>query len=123
MVPVKLLNRSFALAVVVVCTSFAVAGAAIPRFGGTYVGSSASHKTVRITVSRDGRTGVLRYCGYKVPIHISRDHFGAHVRTAGGLVSVFRISGSWQTPRLVRGSIDLDFGCDGRPGPWSATLR
>jgi hypothetical protein len=34
-----------------------------------------------------------------------------------------RISGFWKTQRLVRGSIDLDFGCDGRPGPWSATLR
>jgi hypothetical protein len=111
------------LALVAVCASLAVAGAAIPKFGGTYAGSSASHKSVRITVSRNGKMGVLRYCGYKVPIHIVRDHFGAHVRTAGGLVSVFRISGFWKTQRLVRGSIDLDFGCDGRPGPWSATLR
>jgi hypothetical protein len=119
----KLVSRSLILSVIAVCASFAVASAAIPRFGRTYVGSSASHKPLTIKVARDGKTGVLTYCGYKAHIHISRDHFGVHVTTAGGQVSVFRIHGSWQTPKLARGWIDLDFGCDGRPGAWSATLR
>jgi hypothetical protein len=44
MVPMKRLSRSVILALVAVCASLAVAGAAIPKFGGTYVGSSASHK-------------------------------------------------------------------------------
>jgi hypothetical protein len=119
----KVLRRSVVLAVVAACVSFAVASAAIPRFGGTYVGSSGSHKPLRITVSRDGKTGELTYCGYRVGIHISRDHFGVHKKVADGQVSVFRIYGSWKTRQMVSGFIDLDFGCDGLPGPWSATLR
>ena len=103
--------------------SVAVAGAAIPKFGGTYVGTSGSHKRIQITVSKDGKTGELSYCGYKVGIHIVRDHFGVHKSIADGQVSVFRIHGSWKTPQTVSGKIDLDFGCDGRPGNWSATLK
>jgi hypothetical protein len=119
----KVLRRSLVLTVIAVAAPLAVASAAIPRFGRTYVGASASHKPLRITVARNGKTGELTYCGYKMHIHISRDHFGVHVTTAGGQVSVFRIHGSWKSPRLVNGWIDLDFGCDGRPGAWSATLK
>jgi hypothetical protein len=119
----KVVCRSVALAAIAVFLSFAVANAAIPKFGATYVGSSASHKPLRITVSRDGTTGELSYCGYTVGIHIVGDHFGVHKTIADGQVSVFRIHGSWKTKRLVSGKIDLDFGCDGRPGNWSATLK
>jgi hypothetical protein len=119
----KVLSRSVSVAAVALLASVAVAVAATPRFGGTYVGSSAWHKTLRITVSHDGKTGKLTYCGYTVGIHIVRDHFGVHKKIAGGQVSVFRIYGSWKTKQLVSGKIDLDFGCDGRPGNWSATLK
>jgi hypothetical protein len=117
------IGRTVGLAVIAVLASFAVASAATPKFGATYVGSSASHKPLRITVSRDGRTGKLTYCGYTVGIHIVRDHFGVHKTIADGQVSVFRIHGSWKTKQLVSGKIDLDFGCDGRPGSWTATLK
>jgi hypothetical protein len=119
----KVFGRSISLAAIAVLASVAVAGAATPKLGGTYVGSSASHKRLKITVSRDGKTGKLTYCGYTVGIHIVRDHFGVHKKIADGQVSVFRIYGSWKTKQLVSGKIDLDFGCDGRPGNWSATLK
>jgi hypothetical protein len=119
----KVVRRAVGLAAIAVFASFAVASAAIPKFGGTYVGSSGSHKPLKITVARDGKTCKLTYCGYTVRIHIVRDHFGVHKTIADGQVSVFRIHGSWKTKQLVSGKIDLDFGCDGRPGNWSATLK
>jgi len=118
----KTFLRSALLALAALGICVAVAAAAIPKFGGIYVGSSGSHKRIKIVVSKDGKTGELSYCGYKVRIHIVRDHFGVHKTIADGQVSVFRIHGSWKTPQLVSGKVDLDFGCDGRPGNWTATL-
>jgi hypothetical protein len=119
----RIVGRSVSLAAIIASVSFAVASAATPKVGATYVGFSASHKPLRITVSHDASKGKLTYCGYTVRIHIVRDHFGVHKTIAGGQVSVFRIHGSWKTKQLVSGKIDLNFGCDGRPGSWSATLK
>ena len=116
--------RTCALAIVAFSTLAALAHAALPQRGRTYVGStSLTHKRVSITVDQDRTRGHLTYCGYTVPIHIVGDHFGVHKVEADGQVSVFRIHGSWKTPKLVSGKVDLNFGCDGRPGDWTATLR
>jgi hypothetical protein len=119
----SMLKRALLMAMVAICATVAVANAATPQPGGVYRGSSGSHHAIRIVVARNGKTGQLTYCGWKVTIHIARDHFGVHLKTAGGAVSVFRIRGGWTSRRFVRGRIDLDFACDGRPGGWSATLR
>lgn len=121
----RIFIRSFALAVIATCAIVAVAIAATPKPGGTYQGMSSHHHSLRIKVARNGKTGVLTYCGYKVKIHIVGNHFGVRVTTAGGAVSVLRLHGAWVTRRLVQGRIDLDFAsnCNGLPGPWSATLR
>jgi hypothetical protein len=119
----RFFSRSVVLSVIAVCATVAVASAAAPKPGGTYQGMSASHHSVRIKIARSGKTGELSYCGFKVGFHVSGDHFGVRKTTAGGAVTEFRIRGSWKTSRLVQGYIDLDFGCDGRPGPWSATLK
>jgi hypothetical protein len=111
-----------ALALLGICSGLALA--ASPKRGGTYLGRSASHHGIRITVARDGRSGTLKYCRrFKVGFRIRRGSFGARLTEAGGLVTIFRIHGHWQTRRLVTGEIGLALGCGGRPGPWSASLR
>ena len=120
----KGLSRSLALAGVLACAMVAVATAAAPKSGGTYQGTSASHHSMRIVVARDGKTGVLTYCGtFRVGFHIVHGHFGARLTIAGGLVTEFRVRGGWKTRTLAEGQIDLVLGCDGRPGPWSARLK
>jgi hypothetical protein len=121
---VRIFIRSFTLAVIAACATVAVATAATPKPGGTYVGSSASHHPLRIKMAHNGKTGILSFCGYNVKIHIVGNHFGVRITTAGGLVSVLRLHGAWMTRRLVQGHIDLNFAsnCNGLPGPWSATL-
>jgi hypothetical protein len=120
----KFLIRLVVVMGVVGCTVVAVASAAAPKAGRTYRGESASHHSLRIVVAKDGKTGVLSYCGaFKAKFHIVKGHFGIRLTEASGAVSIFRVHGGWTTSKLVQGRIDLVLGCDGRPGPWSATLK
>ncbi len=128
--PARAAARILILLVVALGLAASLAEAAMPKPGRTYAGLTAKHARVVIVVNRRPTrpgvyTGTFSYCGYKVGIHIVHGHFGAWKKTAGGAVSVFRAYGSFKTPALAQGRIDLDFtsGCDGLPAAWTAQLR
>jgi len=117
--------RRLPLAVTVALLSMTCpALAAKPRAGRTYRGTSSSNHSVKIKVSRNGKHGVFTYCGtYKVGFRIHKGHFNARSTIAHGAVTELHVHGSWKTRDEATGYIDFVFGCGGRPGPWSATLK
>jgi hypothetical protein len=128
----KKLVRLLLLTSAVLCASVAIALAAMPKLGGTYVGGTFKHSPVRITIdSKPVKPGVyhgtFKYCGYKVGIFVKKGHFGIWKYNVdfGRRVSIFRGYGSFTDRQHAGGHIDLDFtsNCDGLPGDWSATLK
>jgi hypothetical protein len=114
------------------CASAAIALAAMPKLGGTYVGGTYKHFPIRITIaSKPVKKGVYKgtfsYCGYKVGIFIVKGRFGVRKTgpSIGVPVTIFRAFGSFSSRKAVAGKIDLDFtsNCDGQPGTWTATLK
>jgi hypothetical protein len=126
------LVRLLLLTSAALCASAAIALAAMPKLGGTYVGGTYKNFPVRITIdSKPLKNGVyhgtFRYCGYKVGIFVLKGHFGIWKYTVdfGTRVSVFRGYGNFTDKQHAHGHIDLDLtsNCDGQPGDWSATLK
>ncbi|HEY6399221.1 MAG TPA: hypothetical protein VIX82_17385 [Solirubrobacteraceae bacterium] len=116
----------------VLCVSVAVALAAMPKLGGTYVGGTFKHLPVKITIAKKPvkkgvYKGTFSYCGYKVGIFVVKGRFGIwkYNIDLGQKVSIFRGYGSFSDRKHAAGHIDLDFtsNCDGLPGNWSATLK
>ena len=116
----------------VLSVGVAVAFAAMPKPGGTYVGGTFKHSHIRITIaSKPVKKGVYKgtfsYCGYKVGIFITHGRFGIWKYNVdfGTKVSIFRGKGGFSDRRHAHGTIDEDFtsNCDGLPGSWTATLK
>ena len=114
------------------CVSVAIALAAMPTLGATYVGSAGNGHPVRIRVGakpmkKGVYRGTFRYCGLKLGIVIVRGHFGVRrtVPSIGVPVTVFRAFGSFDSKQSAHGRVDLDLSsnCQGQPGDWSATLN
>ncbi|MDQ6820696.1 MAG: hypothetical protein ACR2L9_09500 [Solirubrobacteraceae bacterium] len=116
----------------VLSVGVAVAFAAMPKLGGTYVGGTFKHSPIRITIaSKPVKKGVYKgtfsYCGYKVGIFVVKGRFGIWKYNVdfGQKVSIFRGHGGFSDRQHAHGTIDLDFtsNCDGLPGTWTATLK
>ena len=114
------------------CVSAAIAIVAVPKLGGTYVGSTVKGHRIRIKVaSKPTKKGVYKgtfqYCGLKIGIVIVHGHFGARqtAPSIGVPVTLFRAFGSFDNKQSAHGRVDLDFSsnCKGQPGDWTATLK
>jgi hypothetical protein len=134
MSPTRRLVAAFAcLALAAVPT---VAFAANPKPGGRYSGKSkvllgtARHSVV-IKISKDGKSGTIRYCGDRprksvtAGFKVSGGAFTASKRELrkGTRVETFRAKGTFKSRRRISGQIVVVFKCDSMPGKFTARLR
>src|SRR5438105_1326385 len=106
------------------CVSAAIALAAMPKLGGTYIGSTVKGHTIRIKIApkptkKGVYKGTFQYCGLKIGIVIVHGHFGARqtAPSIGVPVTLFRAFGSFSDKQSAHGRVDLDFSsnCKGQP--------